>query len=119
MDNLSLGKLGERIAASYLAKQGYKIIEMNFKKRWGEIDIVAQEKDILVFVEVKTRIEGDRISPKDSMTFKKINSLKRSLLFYKAKHPELPENLRLDFVGIILNKNLKQAKIDLIRNVSF
>jgi putative endonuclease len=132
MDRLSLGKLGERIAANYLSSQGYQIIEMNFHKRWGEIDIVAvdpstsfglaQDKGsgqgaTLVFVEVKTRMVGDRISPEESITNHKINSLKKSALFYKMKHRELPEALRIDFVGIEVDQNLKPIRINLIKNI--
>lgn len=117
MDNLSLGRLGERIAASYLKKRGYEIIEMNFHQRWGEIDIVAKENDTLVFVEVKTRMENDRISPEESMTQKKINVLKRTALFYKNLHKDGPELLRIDFVGIVLNCNQEPVKINLIRNI--
>ena len=118
MENLSLGKLGERIAASYLSKKGFKIIEMNFYKRWGEIDIVALEGETLVFVEVKTRMESDRISPEESMTPWKINSIRKTCLYYKKLHPELPENLRIDFVGIVLDESLKPIKINHIRNIS-
>ena len=133
-DNLSLGKLVERIAAQYLSSQGYKIIEMNFHKRWGEIDIVAIDpsspagatfdvagesvQSTLVFVEVKTRMVGDRISPEESITTHKINSLKKSALFYKMKHPELPEALRIDFVGIEINSDLKPQRVNLIKNIS-
>ena len=49
------GKKGEIIAANYLKKQKYKIIEMNYKNKIGEIDIIAKDKDYLVFIEVKTR----------------------------------------------------------------
>lgn len=118
MENISLGKLGERIAANYLSSKGYRIIEMNFHKRWGEIDIVALDEDTLVFVEVKTRMEFDRISPEESITPWKIRTLKRTALFYKNLHHELPELLRIDFVGIVLGQDLKPIKINLIRNIS-
>lgn len=118
MDNLSLGRLGERIASEYLSSQGYKIIEMNFQKRWGEIDIVALELGTLVFVEVKTRMVGDFISPEDSMSSHKINTLKKSAYFYSVKHPELPQALRIDFVGIEMNNNLKPIRINLIKNIT-
>jgi len=118
-NNLSLGRLGERIAVDYLSREGYQIIETNFHKRWGEIDIVAQDKDTLVFVEVKTRMEGDRITPEESMTGRKINSIKRSGQYYKLKHPELPENLRIDFLGIVLNEKFKPVRINLVKNIFF
>jgi len=118
MENISLGKLGERLAANFLSSKGYQIIEMNFHKRWGEIDIVALDKDTLVFVEVKTRMESDRISPEESITPWKIKTLKRTALFYKNLHPELPELLRIDFVGIVLDQNLKPTRINHIRNIA-
>lgn len=124
MDNLSLGRLGEKIASEYLSREGYKILEMNFQKRWGEIDIVALDPSAgsgqvtLVFVEVKTRMKGDFISPEESISSHKISSLKKSAYFYKAKHPELPEALRIDFVGIEMNNNLKPERINLIKNIT-
>lgn len=118
MENISLGKLGERIAANFLSFKGYRIIEMNFHKRWGEIDIVAIDQDTLVFVEVKTRMEFDRINPEESITPRKIRTLKRSALFYKNLHLELPELLRIDFVGVVLKNDLKVERINHIKNIS-
>lgn len=124
-NNISLGKLGEEIAAKYLASKGFNILELNFYKRWGEIDIVALDPSTssgqvttLVFVEVKTRMEYDRISPEESMTPWKIASVKKSGLYYKNLHPELPDLLRIDFVGVVLNENLKPTKINHILNIS-
>lgn len=131
-DNLSLGRLGEKIASEYLQKYGHKIIEMNFRKRWGEIDIISIDSSThsassgqagsgqatLVFIEVKTRMENDRISPEDSMTAHKINTVKKTALFYKAFHKNLPECLRIDFIGIVLDDNLKTKRINYVRNIS-
>jgi len=118
MTNLSLGRLGERIASEYLNSKGFKIIEMNFQKHWGELDIVALDQNTLVFIEVKTRTEGDSISPEDSMTPKKINSVKKSGLYYKTLHPEYPESLRIDFVGIVLGQDLKVKKLNHVENIT-
>ena len=124
MNNQSIGKLGEQIAVSYLQKQGYKLVETNFYKHWGEIDIVAidpkasGEKDVLVFVEVKTRMEYDFITPEESISNKKIRSLKKTAEFYNNSHPHLPELLRIDFVGIVLDSFQKPLKINLIKNIT-
>ena len=124
MNNQTLGKLGEQIAVSYLRNQGYKIIETNFYKKWGEIDIIAIEpkaskgKGVLVFVEVKTRREFDFITPEESISSKKISSLKKTALFYKNSHKDFPEVLRIDFVGVVLNKENNPIKINLIKNIS-
>lgn len=116
--NISLGKIGEEIAARYLSAHGYKIIEMNFYKRWGEIDIVAVEDNVLVFVEVKSHMEDNPVTPVESITPWKLKALKRTCLFYKASHPKLPEALRIDFVGIIFDSSLKPIKINHIENIS-
>ena len=50
-----IGKIGEQIAAEYLADNGYQLLDRNFNVRYGEIDLIAFETDIVVFVEVKTR----------------------------------------------------------------
>lgn len=55
MNNQQFGKLGEKIAAAYLKKQKYKILQKNYKNKLGEIDIIARTGDTIVFVEVKTR----------------------------------------------------------------
>lgn len=115
--NFSLGKIGEELAAKYLQKHGYKIIERNFKKRYGEIDIVAQEGETLVFVEVKTRYSFDFVSPQNSVTPWKLKTLKRSALYYKMLHPELPENLRVDFVGVVMESGGQAKEIKLIKNI--
>lgn len=118
MDNISLGKLGEQIASKYLSSYGYKVIEMNFHKRWGEIDIVATENDTLVFIEVKTRMEGDFISPEESITSWKLKTLVKSANFYKSSHPNTPSAMRIDFVGIVLGSDLKPKRINLIKNIA-
>src|SRR3989304_3418392 len=97
-DNLPLGRYGEELATKYLQKQGYKIIERNFQKRYGEIDIIARDSETLIFVEVKTRI-GDKYGPpEEAITSWKLKALVRSVQFYKMLHPELPESLRIDAV---------------------
>lgn len=117
MDNISLGKLGEKIASEYLSSHGYEIIEMNFRKRWGELDIVALDGETLASIEVKTRMEYDFITPEQSITEWKKRTLVRSTLFYKSLHPELPKLLRIDFVGIVLGGDLKPVRINLIKNI--
>lgn len=124
MDNQTLGKYGEKIASRYLQKQGYKVIEINFRQRYGEIDIVAVEprgsmgQDVLVFVEVKTRMIFDTITPEQSVTPWKVRSLKKTAFFYKKLHPELPDLLRIDFVGVVLGENMQVERINLIKNIT-
>ena len=83
MSNISLGKNGEDIAVKYLEKQGYKILERN--KRFSklcEIDIIALDRNILVFVEVKTRKTNICGHPFEAITKTKYNHIKQGVFLY-------------------------------------
>ena len=112
------GQLGENAAAAFLRKKGYEIIERNFRTRTGEIDIIAIDKDTLAFVEVKARYSDEFGSPLEAITYWKLKSLIRTAQFYKLKHPELPELMRIDAVAITLDKNNEIVTIDLAKNIS-
>lgn len=115
-------KLGEDKVCEYLKKLGFKILERNFRKGYGEIDIVAIEETkmdgkILVFVEVKTRTSNQFGSPLEGITYWKLKSLIRTAQYYKMTHPNLPESLRIDAVSVILNGQEVQS-IELRKNIS-
>lgn len=116
-DNIPFGKEGENKAAAYLQKQGYRIIERNFTKRYGEIDIIAIDGDTLVFVEVKTRIGDGYGRPIEAITPWKLKSLIKSAEYYKSLHPELPDPMRIDFVGITFDKE-GAPQIELVKNIT-
>lgn len=93
--------LGENAACSYLTRKGYKIIERNFRKGYGEIDIIALYSNTLIFVEVKTRSSDKYGTPFESIAPWKLKSLLHAARFYKyILHPELPEDLRIDAIGV-------------------
>src|SRR5688572_24696728 len=81
----NFGNIGEDLACNYLLKLGYKIIGRNFRIRGGEIDIVASDKEILVFVEVKARFNHKFGLPIESITPWKLKALQKSALFYIQK----------------------------------
>ena len=62
-ERLHFGKEGEKAAVKFLKKQGYRIIEKNYRNKSGEIDIVAEQDQVLVFVEVKSRADGEYGEP--------------------------------------------------------
>jgi putative endonuclease len=94
--------LGEDAACDYLRKKGYKILERNFRKGYGEIDIVALDGDILVFIEVKTRTSDSYGTPFDAISSSKLRLLIKGANFYKyILHPELPDTVRIDAVGVL------------------
>lgn len=110
-------KLGEDKACEYLKKLGFKIIERNFRKRYGEIDIIALDQDTLVFIEVKTRTSNVFGTPLESIAYWKLKSLIKTAQFYKMTHPRLPEGLRIDAVSVMLNGSEVQS-IELTKNIS-
>lgn len=116
MDRQAVGKLGEQIAHRYLKKQGYRIREKGFRCRYGEIDIIAQKKDCLVFVEVRARTGLDFGSPEESLTRAKKRRLIASALTYTSTHQDLPAQWRIDVVAIELDDQGKTRRIELIEN---
>ncbi len=118
-----IAKFGEDKACEYLKAKGYQIIERNFRRGYGEIDIIAIEetkKDgkILVFVEVKTRISFYFGTPLESITYRKLKELIKTAQFYKMIHPKLPDSLRIDAIGVTLLSPNKVGKIEYLKNIS-
>lgn len=116
MNKLSIGKFGEDLAVSYLKKHGYKIIERNFRIRGGEIDIIALDKDTLVYVEVKTRSSHQFGLPEESVGYHKLRFLERASKFYRANRRNLPELERIDVLAVDLSE--KDPIYNLIKNAS-
>lgn len=98
-----LGLKGEAIAEKYLKKKGYKIIKRNFHTRYGEIDIICEENDALIFVEVKTRRSITYGKPEEAITLRKIEHLKKAALIYTGQTKRFYKELRFDVIGIIIN----------------
>lgn len=115
MTNISLGKNGEEIAAKYLEKNGYKILETNKRfSRLCEIDIIAHDKDTLVFVEVKTRKTDICGHPLEAITRSKYNHIKQGLYIYLQENPKY-KKFRIDAVSILLKP---EVKIEHLKNIS-
>jgi putative endonuclease len=114
MEKKELGKKGEELALRFLKKRGYRIIEKNYVCKMGEMDIIAKEKDTLVFVEVKTRtstIFGPpqlAVNPTKQMQLSKV-----ALSYLKAKQLE-DIKARFDVVAILLGP--KGEEIELIKD---
>ena len=110
--NVNLGKLGEEKAVKYLQKHGYQILVRNFRVRWGEIDIIAQTKKALIFVEVKTRWSEKCGRPEEAVGPRKIKILKRTAQYFKMSHPKTPDLMMIDVIAIELDSlgNLKALR---------
>lgn len=109
--------LGEDKACDYLKKLGFKILERNYRKTYGEIDIIALDQDVLAFIEVKTRTSSQFGTPLEGITYWKLKSLIKTAQYYKMTHPKLPESLRIDAISVILNGDQTES-IELTKNIS-
>lgn len=101
MQKKEKGAWGEAIAAKFLKKLGYKIIDKNIHFQCGEIDLVAKDGDEVVFVEVKARSTNSHGSPLESITPQKLQKLHRSVQLYMEKHNLREEEIRIDVIGIL------------------
>lgn len=114
MSNISTGKKGEELAKDYLVKKGYKILETNKHfSRFCEIDIIALDKDTLVFCEVKTRKTTICGSPLEAITKSKYQNIKKGIFFYLQENPNY-KKFRIDAVSIVLEPKLE---INHLRNI--
>jgi putative endonuclease len=111
--NLSYGKEGEILAAKHLIRNGYQILERNFKTRMGEIDIIARNDGYLVFVEVKARQSDNFGGPASAMTLSKQRKLNQMAKAYMA-FKNVESNARFDVV--LIHGSLDSVKIELIQN---
>lgn len=106
MNNRQFGNFGEEIAVKYLQDNGYKILARNVHySRFCELDIIAQYKKTIVFVEVKTRKNNDFGTPMEAITKTKYDNIKKGALNYLAEHPA--KDYRIDVIGITLKPDLK------------
>lgn len=109
-----LGKKGETIAVNFLKKQGYKIIERNYRSKVGEIDIIAREKGDIVFIEVKTRQSDNFGLPEEAVSYRKQRRLTKIALSYLTHHRLRGVNCRFDVVGILMKED-KVRNIELVK----
>ena len=110
-----LGRRGEALAADYLKKQGYTIVEQNVRSRLGEIDLVAREKDCLVFVEVRTRRTGD-FSPEESIGRPKQRKLASLGLQYMQRQRGAESDWRIDIIAIEVDGQDQVVRLDHLKS---
>ena len=99
-----LGEKGEQLAVDYLEKNGYLIIERNWRFKKAEIDIIAQKGEILAVIEVKTRSSNYFGNPEDFVKPKKIKMLVNAIDKF-VKYRDLDVEVRFDIIAIILDNN--------------
>lgn len=119
----NIGEKGEELAAIYLKKKGYKILDRNFKnhqgRQIGEIDIIAKKGEEIIFVEVKTR-ELERYKntlPEENITFSKLHKLSKIANSYIKINNLWNCPYHFDAVSVWLSKDFKEFRIKHIDNI--
>ncbi|WP_282043799.1 YraN family protein [Winogradskyella flava] len=98
-----LGKKGEQLAVEFLIKNGYEILQRNYRFDKAEVDVIAQKEDILAIVEVKTRSTTDFGNPQDFVKPKQIKNLVKAVDEYVTER-ELDVEVRFDVIAIVKEK---------------
>jgi len=117
------GQFGENIAVRYLMDRGFTIIERNYTKKWGEIDIIAQKGGVVHFIEVKSKsvldcnaIPKNGIRPEEGMHPRKINRIKRTLQTYLIER-NVSDDWKFDVVLVYMSDSQRQARVELMENI--
>lgn len=111
-NKLHYGKLGEDFAVKLLIRNGYEIIHRNFKIKTGEIDIIAKDKDTIVFVEVKTRWSKKFGLPEEAVNSRKLNKIRKVGTQYLLTHSPLVKKARIDVIAIeVENGQVKSSRL--------
>jgi len=121
-----VGRVGEEIAAQFLERKGFKVIARNYRKPWGEIDIIAEKGDSVRFVEVKAvsreslpedvsrEMQGYR--PEEQVHPSKLRKVARTAELYMA-HTKDDRDFQIDVVGVFLNLRTREARCRLFEQV--
>ena len=108
-----LGKWGEELAREYLLTKGYSLVAMNVRTSYGEIDLIVQKDQLIVFVEVKTRTSLTCGLPEESITKKKQEHLHNAIQSYMLEHDYPDFDWRIDVISIMSTKS-PQSKLEII-----
>ncbi len=105
-----LGPEGERLAADYLAKQGYRILERNYRYHRNEIDLIARHRHTLCFIEVKTRLSSAKGHPAEAVTLQKQREIIKAARAYLALSGDEEPECRFDVVAVLV-KRMEENRI--------
>jgi len=119
-ENYSKGKNGEDMAREFLVNKGYRLIEMNYTNKLGEIDLIVTDDFTLIFVEVKLKI-GDKFgTPEEMITKRKLSQVKRvaeGFLVLEKQIAKKFDKYRIDGVCIVLNNDRTVNRINHYENI--
>lgn len=110
MRTIETGKIGEEEAVKFLKKNKYKIIERNFRTKFGEIDIIAKKGKEIFFIEVKTRKTISFGYPEEAVDERKLNKIKKVALYYIQKN-KIRNPFKFEIISILIKDDRKEFKI--------
>lgn len=115
MESREIGQLGERMAARFLREAGFELLFANYHSRFGEIDLIVQDKDYLAFIEVKTRSGQDTMTPREAVDYHKQQRLIKTAKHFLLTH-DYDLQPRFDVVEVLLTKDDQMQGIEHYKN---
>ena len=113
-----LGDIGENLACVFLEKRGFEILERNYLRKWGEIDIVTKKDGVIRFIEVKSVSRGTTpgYRPEDNMHPWKLKRLARAMQTYLLEK-KLDCDWQLDLITVKIDEHARQGRVELLENI--
>jgi len=113
-----IGEIGEEIAVKYLRKEGYYIVERNYRNKFGEIDIIAAKDNYTIFIEVKSRSSENYIELAHSLYYRQIHKMRRAAIFYFAEKNIHLSSIRFDLIALKIDPAAKRIdKLKHFKNI--
>ncbi|MEN9880832.1 MAG: hypothetical protein RLZZ308_15 [Candidatus Parcubacteria bacterium] len=121
-----LGKKGELVAKTFLMKLGFNFVEANYRTKYGEIDLIFKNNNLLHFVEVKTiqvhdckNIKDLRIRPEDNLTYSKWSKLVKTVeIYHQHRSVSYETRYQVDLACVYINKEKSEARVKLLQNIT-
>jgi len=108
---IEFGKQAEKAAVDFLKVKGYKILECNYRTKFGEIDIIAQDKDVLCFVEVKARHSLNLGAPEEAVFTRKQRQISKAAIYYLKVNKLLGSQARFDVLTLLYKDNVPEISL--------
>lgn len=110
------GDRGEKAAAKFLKRKGYRVLAKQFGTRWGELDLICLDGESIVFVEVKTRRSAATTQPAEAVDRRKQMHLTKAALFWLKQNQLLEHRARFDIVAVVWPDDARQPQIEHFEN---
>lgn len=116
LNNREIGKIGEGIARCYLLESGYSILETNYSTRYGEIDIIAKDRQTVAFIEVKTRRKVNFGYPREAVNWHKQLKIKSMAEYYILSKKLQDTPMRFDVIEVFLDEDNNAKSVTILKS---